>query len=494
MTPRPYTLVAELTYRCPLRCPYCSNPVTQERGAELDTASWRGVFEGAAELGVLQAHLTGGEPLARDDLEALVADAHAAGLYTNLITSGVPLDRARLDELKRAGLDHVQLSIQAPDAEASDAIAGFASHAHKLEVAAWVKALGLPLTLNCVLHAANIAKVAEIVALAEELSADRLELANVQLLGWALENRAALLCDKPAIDAAFEAARAARERLRGKMEIVFVLPDYVADRPRACMDGWARRYVVVDPQGFVLPCHAARSIPLLAFERVGARSLAEIWTDSPALLRFRGDDWMPEPCRSCDKKAVDFGGCRCQAFALTGDAARTDPACSLSSDHHLVAKARVVATQDAPRRYVFRGFPKPAARGSRPGDDVVQRIAMYRAHGAPEVQREDVAVDVLCARIGRLKRRLRFAVVATSLAAASGAVYVSVSGPVQLTPRLVGLAFATALLGTLFGTHEVATRVTLALAERWARRLASERRCDVEPLLDAARLLSGGGR
>ena len=363
MTPRPYTLVAELTYRCPLRCPYCSNPVTEERGDELDTDAWRGVFEGAAGLGVLQAHLTGGEPLARDDLEELVAAARAAGLYTNLITSGVPLTRARLAALEDAGLDHVQLSVQAPDAEASDAIAGFASHAQKLEVAAWTKELGLPLTLNCVLHAANVGRVSEIVALAERVSADRLELANVQLLGWALENRAALLCDKGAVDRAFEEARAARERLRGTMEIVFVLPDYVADRPRACMDGWARRYIVVDPQGFVLPCHAARSIPSLDFERVGARSLAEIWTDSPALVRFRGDAWMPEPCKSCDRKAVDFGGCRCQAFALTGDAARTDPACSLAPDHALVVRARPVKPDPSPRRYVFRGFPRPPASG-----------------------------------------------------------------------------------------------------------------------------------
>jgi pyrroloquinoline quinone biosynthesis protein E len=363
VTPRPYTLVAELTYRCPLRCPYCSNPVTQERGDEIDTAAWQRVLAEAAELGVLQAHFTGGEPLARDDLEQLLASARAAGLYTNLITSGVPLARSRLEALKRAGLDHLQLSVQAPDAAASDAIAGFTSHAHKLEVAAWTKALGLPLTLNCVLHAANVGRVDEIVALAERLAADRLELASVQLLGWALENRSSLLCDKASFDRAFAAAERARERLRGKMEIVFVLPDYVADRPRACMDGWARRYLVVDPQGFVLPCHAARSIAGLAFERVGPRSLAEIWRSSPALVRFRGDDWMPEPCRSCDQKTIDFGGCRCQAFALTGDATRTDPACALAPDHAIVERARLEATETSSRRYVFRGFPKPPPPG-----------------------------------------------------------------------------------------------------------------------------------
>jgi pyrroloquinoline quinone biosynthesis protein E len=368
VTPRPYTLVAELTYRCPLRCPYCSNPVAEERGAELDTATWRKVIDDAAELGVLQIHFTGGEPLARDDLEDLVETARKAGLYSNLITSGVPLAQRRLEALAKAGLDNVQVSVQAPEAVANDAIAGYPSYARKLEVAAWVKELGLPLTINCVLHLANVDKVEEIVSLAERLGADRLELANVQLLGWALENRATLLCDKAAVDRAFLAARAAKERLKGKMEIVFVLPDYVAGRPRACMDGWAQRYMVVDPQGFVLPCHAARSIPALRFERVGPRTLAEIWTDSPALVRFRGDDWMPEPCRSCDQKHVDFGGCRCQAFALTGDATRTDPACALAPDHAIVAQAVAEAGQARERRYVYRGFPraKGATGSTRP--------------------------------------------------------------------------------------------------------------------------------
>ncbi|HVY48565.1 MAG TPA: SPASM domain-containing protein, partial [Minicystis sp.] len=278
--------------------------------------------------------------------------------YANLVTSGVPFARARLDALARAGVDHVQLSVQAADAAASDAIAGHPSFAQKLEVARSIKALGLPLTLNCVLHAANVGDVDAIAALAEALGADRLELASVQLLGFALANRAALLADKVAIDAAFTAAERHKARLRGRMEIVFVLPDYVADRPRACMDGWAARYVVVDPYGFVLPCHAARSIPDLAFESVRSRRLADVWRDAPALVRFRGDAWMAEPCRSCARKSVDFGGCRCQAFALTGDAAATDPACALAPAHDVVAAARAEARAATERRYLFRGFPR----------------------------------------------------------------------------------------------------------------------------------------
>jgi len=347
-TPRPYTLVAELTYRCPLACGYCSNPLDLARHAdELDTAGWARVFADAAALGVLQANLTGGEPLVRPDLTELVAAAHAQQLYVNLITSGIPVDRARLAALAQAGLDSVQLSIQDVDAHGATWIAGRDDLEGKLEAAAAVRALGLPLTLNVVIHRGNIARVAEFIALAERLGAERLELANTQYLGWALANRDALMPARAEIERARSVAAAAADRLRGKIEILFVRPDYYADRPRACMDGWARRYMVVTPDGVVLPCHQAAGIGGLTFESVRARPLGEIWNDSPALRAYRGDAWMPAPCRSCDERHTDFGGCRCQAFALLGDAGATDPACALSPRHDIVRDARVRAEAPA---------------------------------------------------------------------------------------------------------------------------------------------------
>jgi len=352
--PRPWTLVAELTYACPLRCAYCSNPVGYERHrAELATDDWCRVFAEAEALGVMQLHLTGGEPLVRRDLEALVARARALGLYTNLVTSGLPLDRARLASLRDAGLDHVQLSIQAADKEVAERVAGVESFEHKLRVAAWIKELELPFTLNCVLHRANLDEVDAIVALAERLGADRLELANTQYLGWALANRARLLPSAEQIDEARHRAEDARRRLDGTMEILFVKPDYFGKYPRACMDGWARRFIVVSPDGLALPCHAAHTLPGLAFENVRARPLAEIWESSPGMQAFRGEDWMPEPCRSCDRRAIDFGGCRCQAYHLTGDAAATDPACVLAPAHGLVEEARGRTEPD--EGYLLRG-------------------------------------------------------------------------------------------------------------------------------------------
>jgi pyrroloquinoline quinone biosynthesis protein E len=348
--PRPYTLVAELTHRCPLACAYCSNPLElAARASELDTATWRRVIGEAAQLGVLQVNLTGGEPLVRDDLEELVAAARARDLFTNLITSGVPADPARLERLAAAGLEGVQVSVQDTDPAGAVWIAGRECMGAKLETAAAVRALGLPLTLNVVLHRGNIARVSELVALAEEVGAERLELANTQYLGWALANRDALLPSRAAIAEARATAEAARARLRGKIEILFVLPDYHADRPRACMDGWARRYLVVTPDGRALPCHQADSIPALSFENVRTRSLGDIWNDSAAFRAFRGEDWMPAPCRACDERGRDFGGCRCQAFALAGDAAATDPACALSPRHEVVLEARARAeTSRAP--------------------------------------------------------------------------------------------------------------------------------------------------
>ena len=348
---RPYTLIAELSYRCPLRCPYCSNPLDwAKRRDELDTATWLRVFREAEELGVVQLNLTGGEPLVRDDLEELVAGARALELYTNLITSGMPLDFSRLKRLRESGLDNVQVSIQDVTEEASDRIAGMKCFRHKLDVARWVKELGMPLTLNVVLHRENLDHVAEVIALAEELKADRLELANTQYLGWALENRSTLLPAREQLEAARKLAAAAKKRLKGRMEVLFVTPDYFGEYPKSCMDGWGRRFLLVSPEGLALPCHQAHTLPGLQFDNVRERPLADIWADSPGFNAFRGEDWMPEPCRSCERRARDFGGCRCQAYHLTGDARRTDPACKLAPDHALIEQARS-ANRPAPFKY-----------------------------------------------------------------------------------------------------------------------------------------------
>jgi pyrroloquinoline quinone biosynthesis protein E len=354
---RPYTLIAELTYRCPLRCPYCYNPVDYARHRdELSTEDWLRVFAEAEALGVVQLHLTGGEPLARKDLEKLAQGARALGLYTNLITSGIPLTRERLLALRDAGLDNVQLSIQDVEEASSDRIAGYRAFRAKLEVAGWIKADGLPLTLNVVLHRENLDHVDEIVALAEQLNADRLELANTQYHGWALKNRDRLLPTRAQLDRARDVAAAARTRLAGRMEIAYVTPDYYSEWPKACMEGWGRRFINITPDGLVLPCHAAHTIAGLKFENVRELPLEEIWHRSPSFNLFRGEAWMPEPCRSCPRRTLDFGGCRCQAFHLTGNAAATDPACSLSPDHHLIeaARARVGELARAPVAFEYR--------------------------------------------------------------------------------------------------------------------------------------------
>jgi PqqA peptide cyclase len=354
---RPYTLIAELTYRCPLGCPYCYNPIEYTRHSqELSTEEWLRVLTEAEALGVVQLHLTGGEPLARKDLEALVRGARTLGLYTNLITSGVPLTRERLRGLRDAGLDNVQLSIQDVEAESSDRIAGYRAFSRKLEAARWVKAEGLPLTLNLVLHRANLDRVGEAVTLAEQLNVDRLELANTQYHGWALENRDRLLPTRAQLQQAREVASAAKTRLAGRMEIAYVTPDYFSEWPKACMDGWGRRFINVTPDGLVLPCHAAHTINGLTFENVRDQPLGDIWHRSRAFTLFRGEAWMAEPCRSCPRRSIDFGGCRCQAFQLTGNAAATDPACSLSPHHHLIEAARARAAEPgAQPEYIYRG-------------------------------------------------------------------------------------------------------------------------------------------
>ena len=345
---RLYTLIAELTYLCPLRCVYCSNPTRlSDHPDRLSTADWLRVFEQAAKLGALQLNLSGGEPLLRRDLEELVAGAQSHDFYSNLITSGLPLTRERLLRLKQAGLSSVQVSIQDSLPDPAERIAGRASFEQKLNVARWVKELDLPLTVNVVLHRRNLDRIAEIIALAENLGADRLELANTQYLAWALENRALLLPSEAQLSTARAIAKAAKERLKGKIEVLFVLPDYYSDRPKACMSGWGKRYLLVTPDGLALPCHLAHTLPGLHFDSVQERSLDEIWHHSPAFAAFRGEAWMPEPCRSCERRELDFGGCRCQAFHLTGNAANTDPTCGLSPHHGLITEARARALEPA---------------------------------------------------------------------------------------------------------------------------------------------------
>ncbi len=351
---RPYTLVAELTYKCPLRCVYCSNPLDYARhDQELDTATWLRVLEEAEELGVVQLNLTGGEPLIRKDLETLIEKARGLDLYTNLITSGIPLTRERLARFRQLGLDNVQLSIQDVTAGESDRIAGLRSFERKMEVARWVKELGFPLTINTVLHRENLGHVPDVIAMAERLDANRLELANTQYLGWALANRKALLPTRAQLDAARTVALEARQRLKGKMEVLFVVPDYYRDFPPACMDGWGRRFLLISPDGLALPCHMAHSILGLEFERVGTRPLAEIWSSSSGLGKFRGTAWLPEPCQSCERRDIDFGGCRCQAYHLTGRLTATDPVCVKSPDHGLVELAR--EEQGTDEELIYRG-------------------------------------------------------------------------------------------------------------------------------------------
>jgi PqqA peptide cyclase len=337
MTPRPYALLAELTYRCPLHCPYCSNPMASAAGPELSVSEWQRVFAEAAELGVLQVGLSGGEPLVRRDLAEIVRSARDEKLYTNLITSGVGLDEPRARALRDAGLDSVQLSFQSDEADLADEIAGASAHGRKLEAAAAVRAAGISLSLNFVIHRRNIDRLPQIIALAETLGAGRIELANVQFYGWAFRNRAALLPTRDQVVRAREVAVAAKARLAGKMEIFYVLPDYYETRPKPCLNGWGQRYLTVNPIGEVLPCPTASSaIPDLRFENVRVRSLDWIWRESESFNRFRGTEWMPEPCQSCPQREIDFGGCRCQAALLTGEAANTDPVCTLSPNRERV--------------------------------------------------------------------------------------------------------------------------------------------------------------
>ncbi|HXE56451.1 MAG TPA: pyrroloquinoline quinone biosynthesis protein PqqE [Gemmatimonadales bacterium] len=364
-TRHPTTLLAEVTHRCPLHCPYCSNPIELMRAeAELGTADWLRVFTQARELGVLQLGLSGGEPLVRQDLEAMVAHAHGLGLYQTLVTSGLGLTRVRAERLKAAGLEHVQISFQDVDPATAERIAGVRSVPQKRAAAALVRELGFAFSVNVVLHRANLDRVGEIIDMAAELGADRLELANTQYYGWALRNRAALLPSREQVERARRVAEERMARYRGTMQIVYVLPDYHETYPKPCYGGWGNFYILVAPDGRALPCHGATEIARLSFPNVRDHDLRWIWEASPGFNAFRGDGWMKDPCRSCPRKAVDFGGCRCQAFALTGDAAATDPVCVLSPHRDLIdrAVAAADASVDGAGEYEYRAIGKEPQR------------------------------------------------------------------------------------------------------------------------------------
>ncbi len=355
----PRWLLAELTYSCPLQCPYCANPLDYSKyPQELTTDDWKRVLTQARKMGAVQLGLSGGEPLVRKDLEEIVKHARELGYYTNLITSAYGLDEARIMALKTAGLDHIQVSIQASSKELSDYIAGTKSFEHKKKVAHLVKKHGYPMVLCVVIHRENITEMPQILEMAEELGADYLELANTQYYGWAHANRDLLLPTKEQFEEAEKIAQAFKEKVAGKMKIYYVVPDFHEDRPKACMNGWGTTFLTIAPDGVALPCHSARELPELDCPNVNETSIKEIWHDSKAFNFFRGTEWMQEPCRSCDEKTKDFGGCRCQAYLLKGDMYATDPVCSKSPDHHLIedaiktAKEKSQQTEEQP--LIFR--------------------------------------------------------------------------------------------------------------------------------------------
>lgn len=361
-TPPPIAMLAELTHRCPLACPYCSNPTELlAKDAELDTATWADAFRQAADMGVLQLHLSGGEPASRPDLVELTQAAHEAGLYTNLITSGIGLTPKRLDALEAAELDHVQLSMQGTTADLADWIGGYkGGFDRKLMIAQELKRRGIPLTLNAVMHRHNLDDLDRTIEMAVELGARRMEVACVQFHGWATQNRGMLLPTREQTEATKQKVAAAAERLKGVMAFDFVPPDYYADYPKACMGGWGSAGLNIAPDGTVLPCHSAQIIPHLSFDKVTDKPLRDIWYDSPAFNAYRGDDWMPDTCRTCDRKEIDFGGCRCQALLIAGDANATDPVCGKSPHHARVTQMLEDAMSGGQSEFTYRRMPRPA--------------------------------------------------------------------------------------------------------------------------------------
>ncbi len=370
----PIGMLAELTHRCPLQCPYCSNPVELlKANREMATEDWLSLFEQAAALGVLQIHLSGGEPTLRQDLETMIRRLADLGIYTNLITAGVGLREGRIAALADAGLDHLQISFQGALPETTHKIGNHRdAHARKRETARQVRDAGLPLTINAPIHRHNISEIPAFIELALELDAERLEIANVQYAGWALLNRNALMPDRAEVERQTDIVREAQERLHGILTIDFVTPDYFAIYPKPCMGGWARDAFVVSPDGTVLPCHAAATIPNLVFDRFGETSLADIWLHSAAFSAFRGTDWMLEPCRSCERKEIDWGGCRCQALAIAGDARQTDPACIKSPVHARMASLIADAATTAEQTFRYRRI-TASEREIRP--EAIERIS-----------------------------------------------------------------------------------------------------------------------
>lgn len=352
----PLGLLAELTYRCPLQCPYCSNPLEMSKvSEELSAREWGNVFSQAARLGVLQVHLSGGEPAVRQDLEEILESAVGAGLYTNLITSGVTLTRERLKRLAGLGLDHVQLSIQDVDPANAEKISNYkGGSVKKREVARWVRELDLPLTINAVIHRQNIENLPAMIDYAVEAGAGRIEVAHTQYYAWALKNRAALIPTREAFMKSMAIVEEAKQRLKGILTFDVVVHDHYAVRPKPCMGGWGRNLIDITPTGVVLPCHAAPTLPGLQFDNVRERPLAEIWLEGRAFQMFRGTEWMKEPCRTCDRREIDWGGCRCQAFAMTGDAANTDPTCSLSPWHKEFAAIADRESREPAPPYIYR--------------------------------------------------------------------------------------------------------------------------------------------
>ena len=368
----PLAVLAELTHRCPLQCPYCSNPLELERArGELTTEEWLDALEQMADMGVLQVHFSGGEPMVRKDLEALTEKACAVGLYSNLITSAVLLDEARMTALAEAGLDHVQISFQSSETAGGDRIGGYkGGHDKKVKAARLVREAGLPLTLNMVMHRQNLHNLRAMIDMAVELDAHRVEIAHVQYYGWAYRNREALLPSRAQLEESIAVMEQAQAEFKGRLVFDYVVPDYYARRPKACMGGWARQFLNLTPTGKVLPCHAAESITGLEFETLRDRPLADIWENSTAFNKYRGTDWMPEPCRSCDRREIDWGGCRCQAFAFTGDAGNTDPACEFSPLHGQMLTVAETASGDAPPDFHYRNYanaPQDAKSKARAG-------------------------------------------------------------------------------------------------------------------------------
>lgn len=363
----PMWLLAELTYKCPLHCVFCSNPTDYaDHLSEIGTEDWKRVFREARQMGAVQLGFSGGEPLLRDDLEELVAEARQLGYYTNLITSGIGLTEKRARALKDAGLDHIQLSFQDSTKELNDFLSSTRTFDHKNKVAAIIKSLGYPMVLNCVMHRYNLPHVGRIIEMAEAMEADYLELANTQYYGWAWLNRAALMPTPDELRAAEAIVDGHRQRLAGRMKILWVSPDYVDAKPKPCMAGWGAVFMVIAPDGTALPCHSARMLPGFDFPKVTEHSIASIWRDSDAFNRYRGTSWMSETCLSCDQHPVDHGGCRCQAFLVTGDAAATDPVCPKSPDRPLIDAALQAAVEQAaaePAAQPLRFVPGAARSG-----------------------------------------------------------------------------------------------------------------------------------